>query len=237
MRPTPERGTFVQSPTVYGESRLGHRLEVWEAAGETDVLIVGGIHGEEPDTSVMLSRALRVLPHPPRRAAVVVAANPDGLFRGTRGNARGVDLNRNFPTADWQPGTVTHRWTSRHDSEVLLETGEAPASEPETRALIELVERLRPRQLISVHGHLSCVEDPGTSAIGAWVAERTGLPLVETVGYHTPGSMGTWAAEIGVPIITWEFPPDSIEAMFHTQLPVLVDILEGRHPGGDRFDG
>ena len=225
----PERGVFSHHPEDYGRSVLDKGLEVWPAAEKADVLIVGGIHGEEPDTTVLLSRALRFLPHQAARAAVVAAANPDGITRGTRGNANGVDLNRNFPTEDWKPDPITHRWSLDHDSAVQLSPGNAPASEPEIIALVELIKRLEPKRIVSLHGHLDCIEDPVDSKFGRWAAERSGLPLVESVGYATPGSMGTWAAELGIPIITWEFAPHSIEHMYTTQLPALVDVLEGNY--------
>ncbi len=227
MRPMSHRGTFADQPVAFGRSALGSRLEYFPAAERADLLVLAGIHGEEPDTTVVLSRALRSLAAPPRRAAVITAANPDGLARGTRGNANGVDLNRNFPTADWQPDPITHRWSLRHDSEVELSPGPAPCSEPETAALIGLIAELKPRHIISLHGHLDCIEDPGLSPFGRWAAERSGLPLVESVGYATPGSMGTWSAEQGIPILTWEFAPEAIESLFHTQLPVLIEILQG----------
>ena len=213
----PARGVFSHQPEEYGQSVLGKGLEFWPAAEETEVLLVGGIHGEEPDTTVLLSRALRSLPHQPVRAAVVAAANPDGITRGTRGNA------------NWQPNPITHRWSLEHESAVQLSPGSAPASEPEITALTALIKRLRPKRIVSLHGHLDCIEDPAASKFGRWAAERSGLPLVESVGYATLGSMGTWAAEQGIPIITWEFAPHSIEAMFATQLPALVDVLEGRY--------
>ena len=229
MRSITERGVFSHQPQEYGQSVLGKALEFWPAAEETDVLLVGGIHGEEPDTTVLLSRALRSLLHQSARAAVITAANPDGITRGTRGNANGVDLNRNFSTADWQPEPITHRWSFEHDSTVQLSPGSAPASEPEITALTALITRLQPKRIVSLHGHLDCIEDPAGSKFGRWAAEHSGLPLVESVGYATPGSMGTWAAEQGIPIITWEFAPHSIEAMFATQLPALVDVLKGSY--------
>jgi predicted nicotinamide N-methyase len=81
------------------------------------------------------TRALRQLATPPEHVAVVLAANPDGLLRGTRANANGVDLNRNFPASNWRAGTVTSRATIDAPSDVVLSTGTAPASEPETQAL------------------------------------------------------------------------------------------------------
>ena len=128
-RPRPHRGNHFAEPACYGQSYLGAPLEYWPAAtGETDILIVAGVHGEEADTTVILSKALRCLDALPQRVACVTCANPDGTMRGTRGNARGVDLNRNFPTSDWAAQEVTHRWQMDLESEVLLTTGTAAAS-------------------------------------------------------------------------------------------------------------
>jgi protein MpaA len=231
MRAISQRGTFLAEPEVYGESLLRRSLEYWPAGYRTETLIVGGIHGEEPDTTVLLSRALRSIDHVPHGVAVVAAANPDGLVRGLRCNAAGVDLNRNFPSAGWRPDPVTHCWTLEHPSEVVLGSGSAPGSEPETGALIALIERLQPGRIVSLHGHLSCVDDPHESEFGRWLAERTALPLVTDIGYPTPGSMGEWAAEREIPIVTWEIPPVSIEAMFASQLHTIIEILTGRAPG------
>lgn len=225
-RPRPRRGHHFIEPQEYGRSVLGAPLEYWPtASSETDILIVAGVHGEEPDTTVILSKALRSLEALPERVACVTCANPDGTIRGTRGNARGVDLNRNFPTSDWAEQEVTHRWRLDLESEVRLTTGTAPASEPEVTALLGLVERLKPRQLITLHGPLECIDDPSNSPLANRIAKRTGMPVVPDVGYPTPGSFGTWAQENDLPMITWEFPPDSIEKMFVTKVPVLVDIL------------
>jgi protein MpaA len=224
-----ERGSLLETPENYGVSVLGARLEFFPpASGKTDLFLIAGIHGEESDTTIILSKALRSLAAPPESAALILAANPDGLARGTRGNAHGVDLNRNFPTRDWQPDPVTHRWTLDVESDVALSPGSAPASEPETRALIALIERLAPRQLIALHGPLACIDDPDDSPLARALAARTGLPVVPDVGYPTPGSLGTWAAERRLPIITWEFPPEAIESLFHTHVPILVDLLAGR---------
>jgi protein MpaA len=159
---------------------------------------------------------------------VVLAANPDGLVRGTRGNARGVDLNRNFPTRDWRPGTVTHRSTVEDPSDILLSTGEHAASEPETRALISLIEELRPDVVIAFHAPLACIDDANESALGKTLAMRTGMPLVRDVGYATPGSFGTWGGERGLPVITYEFPVAATEVLMKDHVPVLVDLLEQR---------
>jgi len=204
---------------------LGLPLEVWRPSGECHLLIHAGIHGEEPETTYALSRALRQLAEPPEHCAVVLAANPDGITRGTRGNARGVDLNRNFPSKDWRPGTVTHRSTIQDTSDVLLSTGEEPLSEPETRALLALIRDLEPRAVVALHAPLECIDDANDSVLGRRLAQRTGMPLVRDVGYPTPGSFGSWGSDNGVPVVTYEFPLAATEVLMHDHVPVLVELL------------
>ena len=221
-------GQFLSEPEVYGKSFLEQRLEIWmPLSGKVRTLVFAGIHGEEPETSVVLSRSLRALAEPLARCAVVVAANPDGLIRGTRGNARGVDLNRNFPTRDWQPDPVTHRWVVEEPSEVLLSTGEGPGSEPETQALVGLVDTLEPARVIAMHAPLACIDDPEASEEATWLSEQTSLPLVSGVGYPTPGSFGTWCAERQLPVITYEFPRKSVEQLVLDHLPTLTQVFSG----------
>lgn len=225
MRARKDWGTFPWTPSSYGRSHLGIALEVWRPAKKCSLLVFAGIHGEEPETTYALSRALRLLTAPPEHCAVVLAANPDGLIRGTRGNARGVDLNRNFPTRDWRPGTVTHRSTIEDPSDILLSTGAHAASEPETQALMSLIDELTPSAVIALHAPLACIDDANASPLGQRLAKRTGMPLVRDVGYATPGSFGTWGGERGLPVITYEFPLAATEILMRDHVPVLVDLL------------
>ncbi|MEM7387328.1 MAG: M14 family zinc carboxypeptidase, partial [Verrucomicrobiota bacterium] len=144
-RPLPDRGRHQWQPEPYGKSVLGQELEVWmPTAVSPRFLIMAGLHGEEPETTVVLSRALRTLSCRSAHAAVILAANPDGLIRGTRGNARGVDLNRNFPCQSWQGAPITHRWVVEEPSQVQLSPGTFPRSEPEVADLVDLIDRLKP---------------------------------------------------------------------------------------------
>jgi protein MpaA len=230
LRPRQEWGTIPWAPDIYGCSHLGIPLEVWRPGGTCRILVFAAIHGEEPETTFALSRALRQLTAPSPHAAVVLAANPDGLIRGTRGNARGVELNRNFPTTDWQPDPVAHRSTLDDPRDVTLSPGASAGSEAETKALIGLVHELRPKAVIALHAPLACVDDPNESVLGRWIAARTGLPLVRDVGYPTPGSFGTWGAEQGIPVITYEFPLATTDGLVREHVPVLVELLARRVP-------
>ncbi len=225
LRPRPQWGTIPTPPTSYGRSHLGLPLEVWRPRDRCELLVFAGIHGEEPETTYALSRALRQLADPPDHCAVVLAANPDGLIRGTRGNARGVDLNRNFPSRDWQPKPVTHRSTLEDASDVLLSPGDHAGSEPETQALLALIGELQPDCVVALHAPLACIDDANGSAFGQRIATRTGMPFVRDVGYPTPGSFGSWGAEHGVAVVTYEFPLAATEVLMHEHVPVLVELL------------
>jgi protein MpaA len=227
LRPRADIGTIPCDPSTYGHSHLGLPLEVWRPSDGCRLLIHAGIHGEEPETTFALSRALRSLSQPPEHCAVVLAANPDGLIRGTRGNARGVDLNRNFPASDWQSDPVTHRSTLEDPSDVVLSPGSAPSSERETQALISLIEELQPEAVIALHAPLACIDDAKEGPLAQWLSRRTGLPLVSDIGYPTPGSFGTWGGEHGIAVITYEFPLASTDELVRTHVPVLVELLAG----------
>lgn len=230
LRPRSQWGTIPSAPTTYGRSVLGQPLEVWRPRGRCELLVFAAIHGEEPETTWALSRALRQLAAPPEHAAVVLAANPDGLIRGTRANANGVDLNRNFPASNWRAGTVTSRATIDLPSDVVLSTGSTPASEPETQALLALIDELRPEAVIALHAPLACIDDANASDLGHRLAARTGMPLVPDVGYATPGSFGSWGQEHGVSVITYEFPVIANEDTMALHVPVLVELLTGTLP-------
>lgn len=230
MRAYQHRGYIYHPTTVYGQSVQGTDLEVYLPSRQPKLLVFAGIHGEEPETTVLLSRALRCLEEPSAHCAVILAANPDGLIRGTRGNANGVDLNRNFPAQNWQEADVYHRWEASRPQEVALSSGREAASEPETQALIKLIADLQPNHVISMHGPLACIDDPLASPLGHWMAEQTDLPLVPDVGDPTPGSFGSWCAEEDVPVITYELPADSVWSMQDKHLGVLRSLLLGNHP-------
>src|SRR5262249_34986081 len=65
-------------------------------------LVVGGIPGNEPAGIAVAAQLMAAPPVPELDLWIVPDLNPDGVAAGTRGNAHGVDLNRNFPWR-WRP--------------------------------------------------------------------------------------------------------------------------------------
>lgn len=228
LHPRPLRGKLDFPYQQYGRSVLGAPL-LWFPApfGDPDSgLILAGTHGDENAAIATLSAALRTLPDGMRRHHVVLAVNPDGCQLGLRANANGVDLNRNFPAANWQSGETVYRWNSAADArDVALSTGTHPGSEPETQALCALIHQLKPCWIVSWHEPLGCIDDPHQVEIGGWLAGHTGLPRVSSVGYDTPGSFGSWCNDLSLPCVTAEMPVISVDEATETYLEMMVNLL------------
>ncbi|QHB32563.1 murein tripeptide amidase MpaA [Yersinia canariae] len=226
--PRSARGKLVTLGQQYGTSLLGAPLLYFPAANPSTKtgLIIAGTHGDESAAIVALSCALRTITPQQQRHHVILAVNPDGCQLGLRANASGVDLNRNFPAKNWQAGETVYRWNSAANArDVVLSTGEYAGSEPETQALCTLITQLSPQWVVSLHEPLACIEDPGSSALGERLAANFSLPLVTSVGYATPGSFGSWCADIHLPCITAELPPISADAASECYLAAMIDLL------------
>jgi murein peptide amidase A len=223
------RAVIDHESSVYGTSLERLPLTVYlPGPGSAEILILAAIHGDEAETTVVVSEALRCVPRGDLRAAVILCGNPDGLLRGTRGNAGGVDLNRNFPTSNWRPDPVFYKTRASDVRDIPLSPGAGPASEPETSALLSLIDRLQPRAVVTLHTALACIDDAGGSHLGRQLAARCALPLLTEIGYPTPGSMGTWAGERGLTLVTWELEAASLYDLKDRHVPVLIDLMTGR---------
>ncbi len=110
-------------------------------------------------------------------------------------------------------------------SDVVLSPGTDPGSEPESQALMSLIDGLKPNTVIALHAPLACIDEESESPLGTWLAERTGLPHVNGVGYPTPGSFGSWGGEQGIAVVTYEFPLASADELVREHVPVLVELL------------
>ena len=224
-----DRGVIRHASSVYGATVDGIPLTAYlPEAAKAAIVILASIHGDEAETTVVVSEALRCLPRSDLQAAVILCANPDGMLRGTRGNSRGVDLNRNFPTSNWSPDPVHYKTRANDARDIALSPGAEAASEPETRALLSLLERVKPRAIVSLHAALACIDDAGGSHLGRQLAARCSLPLLTEIGYPTPESMGTWATDQKLTLVTWELEAASLYDLKDRHVPILIDLMTGR---------
>jgi protein MpaA len=156
-------------------------IERGDPDSPTKVLVVGCIHGDEP-AGIAVAEKLESTPLSPETSLWIVEnANPDGVAAGTRTNAHGVDLNRNFPWR-WRPYGERG---NRHYS------GPQALSEPESSLLARLVLRLRPNVSIWFHQPYGVVDESGGNvAIERRFAAVAGLPLQRLTRY--PGGVTNW---------------------------------------------
>ncbi len=218
---------------VYYRKSLLKRPLIFASFGEEskDVTIfMGGVHGNEKPSVYIMFRIAELLKENPdlyKNRTIVIApvVNPDGFFKApqTRTNARGVDINRNFPTRDWR--------TNKKDR---YYPGPAANSENETRFQVALINRYKPSKIISVHSPLGCYDYDGPSsdldAMVVWLKKMSrdnGMPLRRYKVY--PGSLGNYAGvERKIHTMTLELPSSSPEqgAKYFEQFKkTLIDVL------------
>ncbi len=221
----------------YGTSVLGAPLEVYMPGGDVQSLVVGTIHGDEPESGWMLARVLETVDAADAHAAIVLAINPDGLQQFTRANANSVDLNRNFPDPTWSNDAVrmfpagTPLVPELREDRFRTTTwrsGTGPASEPESAALVKLATDLGLPFLVNVHTplHRLSWSGPMIGSIGERVSNMTQLPLNienEIVERTAPeGSIRAWYTDgLGKSCLTWEFPYERVSVLRQTQLAAL----------------
>ena len=200
-----ERTSGVAAPlrrVTLGRSSRGKQISALELAGSGsrrgEILIVGCIHGNE----CAGSRVTRLLASLRRQAGsdvwLVHDLNPDGSARGSRQNARGVDLNRNFP-AGWR--AAGKPWDPYYP-------GTRPLSEPETRAIARLIRRIRPETTIWFHQPQAVVRAWGESIPAARRYARLSSEPFRALRWP-PGSASHWQNRrfAGATSFVVELPP------------------------------
>lgn len=184
-------------PFLMGFSVNGRPIEGMVMGEGPDVsMVLATIHGNENAGTPLTYQLARHLEANPallqgRKVILVPVINPDGYADNRRFNARGIDLNRNFPADNREN-------TPRYGMQAL--------SEPESRIIEGLLRIYAPQRIVSMHEPLQTVDWDGPGReLAEHMARYTNLP-VEKVGAR-PGSLGSYAGEtLGIPIITLEFP-------------------------------
>jgi murein tripeptide amidase MpaA len=181
--PAPVERPAVIERAVIGHSVQGRPITAWHLGrpGKRRVLLISTMHGDEGKPRQILAALRDGRPIRGIDLWVVPVYNPDGLARGTRKNARGVDLNRNFP----------YHWA---DLDGAYESGPRAASEPETRAMMGFLRAIQPSRIISFHQPLYGVDtDTKNRAFSRRIARALHLPRKSfTCGGVCHGTMTGW---------------------------------------------
>jgi predicted deacylase len=207
--------TICHTISTIGTSSQGRSINAYYFGnGATTVLYTGAIHGSEASTKSLMDRWIQDLETKARNipahitVVVVPMINPDGIARGSRTSFNNVDLNRNFATTDWQKDITTVG-----NQPFPGGGGDVAMSEPETKAVAGLAQRLRPKVILSYHsiGSMVAANQAGNSTgLAATYAQLSGYRNITgqsdaTFEYSVTGTADDWYAQaIGVPSILVE---------------------------------
>ena len=158
-----------------------------------EILVIGCFHGDEPQGKFLIEEYLKV--NQDSKLCFVPCLNSYGVQHNIRTNENGVDLNRNFPTKNWVLGEKDAYYG-----------GDSPASEIQTKFIIELIQKYPFKAILSLHAPYKVVNYDGDGRnLANKISEIINYPVEESIGYPTPGSFGTWAGiEQNIPTITLE---------------------------------
>ncbi|HEX7672657.1 MAG TPA: DUF2817 domain-containing protein [Bdellovibrio sp.] len=219
----------------WAKTSLGTPIELYRKThtesgfSERPILLIGGVHGDEPEGVRLAQELLKWLFEnektlKTRSWILIPCINPDGYSQNKRTNANGVDLNRNFPCRDWTPEAKASRYYP----------GPSPGSESEVQALIKLIEDEKPQLIVHFHSWEPCIVytgHPGRKA-AELLATDTNYECREDIGYPTPGSLGDFGwIEHQIPVICIE-EQESIDLNLvwpHFKKGLELLLTEGGH--------
>ena len=206
--PIYRKGNWIKKGKSAGNNPVFYKHLKAKKDGAFRILLIGGVHGNETEgVQFMHDFCCEFIDEQDispfkQEILTIPVMNPDGVLNYERTNANLVDLNRNMPTKDW----------SSEYTEKKYYPGEAAASEPETKHLIEIIDFFKPQYIISFHSWKPPLINYNGSALpyaekifnGLDVPKK--MEITGDIGYPTPGSLGTYAGyERKIPTITLEF--------------------------------
>lgn len=184
LTPRADQIANVHSYRVLGRTSGGRPVRAWRIGNPKSsrrVLVVGCVHGNECAGMAITQRLVNLLRPVALDLWVIQNLNPDGLAAGTRGNAQGVDLNRDF----------------------------GAFSQHETRIARDLVRRLRPDVTLWFHQPQAVVRGWGKSRAAARrYAQLTGERYRSMI--WPPGAATRWQSGLGQISFVVELPPGEL---------------------------
>jgi len=223
-------GSAVNS-FVIGKSHLGLEISGFEFRAREkskclkNILILGGVHGDEVEgviASFGLITFLRDHFDYQFNLFIVPQFNTDGVLARTRGNIRGVDLNRNLPTKDWSPHIATPRY----------HPGEKANSELENQALVRFIAEKEFHFIYSLHSWKPMLNINGNARrVAEAIQKHTSYIIEENIGYPTPGSLGQYGVEKEIPVLTYEIERGlDFKNILNIHVPAICESLKILEP-------
>ena len=171
---------------------MNNDLKILKSANGKKILVIGVFHGDEPQGEYFINEYLKNPPQDNKNSLYFI---PRLNKNNKRVNKNGVDLNRNFPAKNW--------CKSKKDDYF---GGDSPASEEETKMLVDIIEKNDFSAVIAIHAPYKIVNYDGPAQnLAKKISEIVGYPVEGDIGYPTPGSFGTYCGiEKQIPAITIE---------------------------------
>lgn len=198
------------------KTQTRNQIELIGEEGKNRALIIGVFHGDEPQGKYLIEKYLEkkysaTFFHNGQELAIkgkaplfIPCLNPDGMAKNVRTNSNGVDLNRNFPTENWGKNEGDNATCDDETSNYY--GGKCPASEIETKFVIDIIEKYSPKLILTLHSPYKVVNYDGPAKeVAENISKIIGYPAEGSIGYPTPGSFGTYCGvERNIPTITLE---------------------------------
>lgn len=191
-----------------GKTHKGKEIEAYITSTSFEVTkftyLIAGVHGDEPEGVYLLKKLFEWLSKDTSHVLnlpliIIPLLNADGSELNTRGNANGVDLNRNLPSKNWSPVSRGPRYFP----------GTSPLSEPENIFLTKLFAQYPPQFILSFHSWYRVINYNGPcEQVAQFLSKHNTYPIEKEFDNHpTPGSLGEYAAEMyNSQVLTLEAP-------------------------------
>ena len=180
-----------------GQSQQLRNVDVERfGSGSEAIVLLASIHGTEVIGTSLFNRLIDALHQHPewldeRTIYLMKLTNPDGVVQGIRGNSQNIDINRNFPTANFGRG-----WFN----------GEDPLSATETAVLMDFFVVVQPSRVLTIHQPLNGIDYDGPAKELAYELSEISNIRVHRLGSRS-GSLGSFVGrDLQIPIITLEIP-------------------------------
>ena len=176
------------------KTQLGNTIELIGNKSKNNILIVGVVHGDEPQGKYLIDKYIE------KSTCNILSSTNNGHKENTKKNFLFI------PCLNPDGMQENKRTNANNDETSNYFGGKYPASEIETQFLIDTIEKYKPNLIITLHAPYKVVNYDGPAQeIAKIISDIIKYPVEENIGYPTPGSFGTWAGiEKNIPTITLE---------------------------------